>query len=153
GCIGAVVGAAGQAGGFVMAGIAMKAGPDLPTGVTPLLATIVRMGAATLGMQLIVCLQRRPLAMRAVVQNKKALLAAMIGVVCGPVLGVWMSMVGVANAQSTGVASALMATTPIFMLPVAIWFYRARVGLLGISGTVLAVVGVAVCILQRAPVT
>jgi len=34
------------------------------------------------------------------------------------------------------------------MLPVAMWFYKARVGALGILGTVLAVVGVAVCFLQ-----
>ena len=150
GCVGALVGALGQASGFVMAGIAMEKGADLPSGVDPLLATIVRMCAATIGMQLIVCLQGRPLAMSKIVRNKKALVAAMIGVVCGPVLGVWMSMVGAARAVNTGVASALMATTPIFMLPVAMWFYKARVGPLGILGTILAVAGVAICFLQAA---
>jgi drug/metabolite transporter (DMT)-like permease len=150
GCVGALVGALGQASGFVMAGIAMEKGADLPSGVDPLLATIVRMCAATIGMQLIVCLQGRPLAMTKIVRNKKALAAAMIGVVCGPVLGVWMSMVGAARAVNTGVASALMATTPIFMLPVAMWFYKARVGPLGILGTILAVAGVAICFLQAA---
>lgn len=150
GCVGALVGALGQASGFVMAGIAMEKGADLPSGVDPLLATIVRMCAATIGMQLIVCLQGRPLAMTKIVRNKKALVAAMIGVVCGPVLGVWMSMVGAARAVNTGVASALMATTPIFMLPVAMWFYKARVGPLGILGTLLAVAGVAICFLQAA---
>jgi drug/metabolite transporter (DMT)-like permease len=43
-----------------------------------------------------------------------------------------------------------MATTPIFMLPVAMWFYKARVGPLGILGTILAVAGVAICFLQAA---
>ena len=150
GCVGALVGALGQASGFVMAGLAMRPGPDLALGMHPLQATIVRIGAATVGMQLLVCLQRRPLALLKIVQNQKALLFAMTGVVCGPVLGVWLSMVGAANAQGTAVASALMATTPIFMLPVAIWFYRARVSFLGVVGTVLAVAGVAVCFLQRA---
>lgn len=148
GCVGALVGAFGQASGFVMAEVAMADGSDLPGGIDPLLATIVRMSAATIGMQVVVSLQRRPLAMVEIVKNKKALLAAWIGVFCGPVFGVWMSMVGAARAQDSGVASALMATTPIFMLPVAMWFYKARVGLLGIVGTVLAVVGVAVCFLQ-----
>lgn len=148
GCVGALVGALGQASGFVMAGAAMAPTADQPA-IDPLLATIVRMCAATVGMQVIVCLQGRPLAMTKIVRNKKALIAALIGVVCGPVAGVWMSMVGVANAQNTGVASALMATTPIFMLPVAVWFYRARVGALGIIGTVLAVAGVAVCFVCR----
>lgn len=150
GCVGALVGAFGQASGFVMAEIAMTEGPDLPSGMDPLLATIVRMCAATIGMQIIVCVQRRPFAMVKILRNKKALIAAWIGVVCGPVLGVWMSMVGAARSQDTGVASALMGTTPILMLPVAMWFYKARVGLLGMLGTLLAVGGVAVIFLQRA---
>ena len=150
GCVGALVGALGQASGFVMAEIAMTEGPDMPSGMDPLLATIVRMCAATVGMQVLVCLQRRPFAMVKILRNKKALTAAWIGVICGPVLGVWMSMVGAARSQDTGVASALMATTPILMLPVAMWFYRARVGVLSVIGTVLAVFGVAVCFLQQA---
>tara|TARA_R110002072_G_scaffold87129_9_gene196775 strand:+ start:24074 stop:25000 length:927 start_codon:yes stop_codon:yes gene_type:complete len=148
GCIGALVGALGQASGFVMAEVAMHQGPDLPAGIDPLLVTIVRMCAATIAMQLIVAVQRQPFAMVKILRNRKALIAAWIGVVCGPVLGVWMSMVGASRAQDTGVASALMATTPIWMLPVAIWFYKARVGMLGMFGTVLAVGGVAVCFLQ-----
>ena len=150
GCVGALIGALGQASGFVMAEVAMEQGPDLRAGIDPLLATIVRMCAATIGMQVIVSVQRRPFAMVKILRNRKALIAAWIGVVCGPVVGVWMSMVGAAHAQNTGVASALMATTPILMLPVAIWFYKPRVGLLGMLGTILAVFGVAVCFLQHA---
>lgn len=149
GCVGALVGALGQASGFVMAEIAMTEGPDMPSGMDPLLATIVRMCAATIGMQIIVCVQRRPFAMVKILRNRKALIAAWIGVACGPVLGVWMSMVGAARSQDSGVAAALMGTTPILMLPVAMLFYKARVGLLGILGTVLAVGGVAVIFLQR----
>lgn len=148
GCVGALIGALGQAGGFVMSRVAMAAGPDLPQGVDPLLATFVRMCAATLGMQLIVILQRRPLAMKEIIRHPKAHRAAWIGVVCGPVLGVWLSMVAAAKAESAGVASALMATTPIFMLPLSMWLYKARVGALGVLGTIMAVAGVAVCFLQ-----
>ena len=148
GCVGALVGAIGQAGGFVMSRIAMEPGPDLPLGVDPLQTTFVRMCAATVGMQVVVTLQRRPVAMRAIVQSPKAHRAAWIGVLCGPVLGVWLSMVAAAEARDAGVASALMATTPIFMLPVSMWLYQARVGASGIFGTFLAVAGVAVCFLQ-----
>jgi len=149
GCVGALVGAVGQASGFVMAEIAMTAGSDMPSGLDPLLTTIVRMCAALVCMQVVLSVQRRPLVMVNILRSKKALIAAGIGVICGPVLGVWMSMIGAARSQDSGVASALMATTPIMMLPVAVWFYRARVGALGIVGTVLAVLGVAVCFLQR----
>lgn len=145
GVLGALIGALGQASGFVMARAAMQPGPELPDGIDPLLATMVRMVAATLGMQAVVILQRRPLAMREIWRGKKALTTAMIGTLCGPVIGVWMSMVAGANARDAGVAAALMGTTPVFMLPVTVWLYRARVGPLGIAGTLLAVAGVAVC--------
>lgn len=148
GVFGALVGALGQSSGFVMAGIAMEAGPDLKEGIDPLLATIVRMVAATIGMQVIVILQRQPFAMSKVWRHKQAVAMAMLGVVCGPVLGVWMSMVGRRLADNPGVAAALMATTPVFMLPVSVWLYKARVGVLSVVGTLLAVGGVAVCFLQ-----
>lgn len=148
GCVGAVVGALGQAGGFVMVGVALQQEAGKPPAMDPLLATFVRMCAATIGMQVLVILQGRPLAMIKVVRHKKAHRAAWIGVVCGPVLGVWLSMVAAAKAPTTGVAAALIGTTPIFMLPVAMWLYKARVGALGILGTIMAVAGVAVCFLQ-----
>ena len=40
---------------------------------------------------------------------------------------------------------ALMGTTPVFMLPLAIWLYGARVTRAGVIGTLLTVAGVAVC--------
>lgn len=145
GVLGALVGAVGQAGGFVMARSAMSPGSDLAAGVDPLLATIVRMSAATLGMQLVVALQRRPFAMRRVWSTRRALWTALVGALCGPVLGVWMSMVAGAHARDAGVAAALMGTTPVFMLPVSVWLYRAKVSGLGVFGTLMAVAGVAVC--------
>ena len=78
--------------------------------------------------------------------------AAALGAVFGPIGGVWLSMVARTRAEETatvGVASALMATTPIFMMPVAFLVYRAPVGWLGAVGTLLAVGGVATCFLAR----
>ena len=56
-----------------------------------------------------------------------------------------LSMVAGAFARDAGIAAALMATTPVFMLPVSVWFYGARVSALGVVGTLLAGAGVAVC--------
>ncbi len=145
GCVGALVGATGQASGFVIARVAMAEGANAETAIDPILTTIVRMCAATIGMQIIVTLQRRSLAMTKVMRNRKALVATLIGVICGPVFGVWLSMVGASKSQSDGIASALMATTPVFMLPVSVWLYKARVGMTAIIGTLLAVAGVAIC--------
>lgn len=146
---GAVVGAIGQAGGAVLARAAMRAGPDLPDGVVPLQATCVRMLAAVFGLQLVLLVHRRPFAMRAVFGDHRALGPALLGAVFGPILGVWLSMMALRHAEHTGVAEALMATTPIFMIPVAVVVYRARVGWIGGIGTVLAVLGAAMLFLWR----
>jgi drug/metabolite transporter (DMT)-like permease len=150
GLLGALLGAAGQALGVVLARAAMAAGPDLPDGVDGLSATLVRMVAALCGLQLVACLQRQPLALRAVLRDRHALAAALVGAGFGPVLGVWLSMLATHHAADVGVAAALMATTPIFMMPVAAKVYGARIGTAGVVGTCLAVAGVAVLLVRPA---
>lgn len=143
---GALLGAFGQAGGFLLAGDGMAPGDDLPGGVNPLLATLVRMAAAVAGLQVVAFVQRRALAMRAVAGDRRALRAALLGALFGPILGVWLSMLARRHATDAGVAAALMATTPVFMMPVAAVLYRARIGVLGLIGTILAVAGAAVAV-------
>lgn len=148
---GALLGAAGQAGGFLLAGPGMAVGPDLPGGVDPLHATIVRMATGVVGLQVYLLLLRQPFALRAVLDRPLAIRAALLGALFGPIGGVWLSMVSRVHAQDAGVASALMATTPIFMMPVAWRLYGARIGWLGTVGTLLAVGGVVLCFLVREP--
>ena len=146
---GAVLGAFGQAGGVVLAKAGMASATGLPDGVDPLLATFVRMVAAAVGLQLVATLQRRPLAMLAVVRHRSALAGASVGMVFGPVLGVWLSMTA-AHLAPLGVAATLMATIPIFMMPVSKIAYGARIGVLGFLGTLLTVGGIALLLLAGA---
>jgi drug/metabolite transporter (DMT)-like permease len=150
GLAGALLGAIGQALGVVLAKRGMAPVADGGAGVDPLPATLVRMTAAALGLQLVAFADRRPLALAAVVRDRRALAGALLGTAFGPVLGVWLSMVAVRHAAQTGVAAALMATTPIFMMPVARIAYGARIGWLGMAGTVLVVAGAAQLVLGRA---
>ena len=149
GVLGALCGALGQAGGVVLARVAMAVGPDLPEGVVPLQATVVRMVTALVGLMLVSCWMRFPLAFVAVCRNRGALWAALVGAAFGPVAGVWLSMVATRYAANVGVAAALMATTPIFMMPVSAVVYGARIGRAGVAGTVLAVAGAIVLLLTR----
>jgi drug/metabolite transporter (DMT)-like permease len=149
GLAGAAAGALGQAAGFVLAGLAMEPGPDLPAGLDPLQATVVRMVTGVVGLQLVAFAQRQPFAMKVVFGHPLAIKAALIGALFGPVAGVWLSMVSRRHSEHAGMAAALMATTPIFMMPVAAWLYRARIGWLGVVGTLVAVGGAAVCWLAR----
>jgi drug/metabolite transporter (DMT)-like permease len=151
GVLGALLGALGQAGGFVLAGrgLAAAAG-EVPT--APIACTVVRMAAAVAVFQGIAALHRRPFALGVVLRDGAALRAAAVGACFGPVGGVWLSMVARAEAGAAGdagIASALMSTTPIFMMPVAAVLYRAPIGRLGVAGTLLAVVGAGVCLASR----
>jgi drug/metabolite transporter (DMT)-like permease len=148
GIAGALLGACGQAAGFVLAGYGMAASGGA-VAVDPLLATIVRMAAAAVVMQIVLTVHRRPLALRAVFGNGPALRGASLGALFGPIAGVWLSMLARQHAKDVGVASALMATTPVFMMPVAFALYGARIGRLGAIGTLVAVAGVAWCFLAR----
>ena len=151
GIAGARLGAVGQALGFVLAGFGMAADAPAPA-VAPLACTVVRMATAVVGLQCVLSLQAQPLALRRVFGDRVAMRAAMLGALFGPIGGVWLSMIARASAEAshrTGVVSALMATTPIFMMPLAWLLYRARVGWLGAVGTLLAVGGVAVCFVAR----
>ncbi|MFY9344338.1 MAG: DMT family transporter [Planctomycetota bacterium] len=149
GIAGALLGAVGQALGFVLAGYGMAAGERGEVAVDPLLASVVRMAVAVLGLQAVAAVHRQPFAVKAVFGHRTALRAAMVGAVFGPIGGVWLSMVARSRASDAGVASALIATTPVFMMPVAYLLYRARIGVLGVLGTLVAVAGVALCFVAR----
>jgi len=66
-----------------------------------------------------------------------------IGAVLGPVMGVWCSLVAV-DRTSAGVAFTLMSLTPLFMLPLAVWFEGERLSWRAAVGAVMAVIGVAI---------
>jgi len=68
------------------------------------------------------------------------------GAVTGPFLGVTLSLVALANAP-VGIASTLMALTPVFLLPLSRLLFRESIGPRSIAGTLLAVGGVAVLFL------
>jgi drug/metabolite transporter (DMT)-like permease len=63
--------------------------------------------------------------------------------VVGPVLGVTLSLVAL-SASRVGVASTLMALTPVFLLPLSWLVFRERMTWRSVVGTALAVGGVAV---------
>ena len=71
-----------------------------------------------------------------------ALLLVLLGTMAGPVLGVWLSMVGVEETDA-GVAATLMSMSPVFILPFAVWVEKERLSWRAILGALVAVGGVA----------
>ena len=64
----------------------------------------------------------------------------------GPFLGVWLSMIAVQSSR-IGIASTLMAMTPVLSLPLVRIVFKERVTPRAVLGTLVAMVGVATMIL------
>ena len=65
----------------------------------------------------------------------------LLGTICGPVVGVWLSMVAVKETD-TGIAATLMAMSPVFILPFAVWIEKERLSWRAVIGAGVAVIGV-----------
>ena len=68
------------------------------------------------------------------------------GAFIGPFLGVWMSMLAIQMAR-IGIASTLMAMTPVLSLPLVRIIFREQVSGRAVLGTLIAIVGVVLMIL------
>lgn len=131
----AILAAAGQAIGLVLA----KAG--MGDSIAPLPATLIRMVAAAVAVWILALFGNDLKNIASVFKNRKALLFTMGGAVCGPFMGVWMSLTAV-KYTATGIASAIMSITPILVIPLIVIFYKEKVSLRAVLGAVLAVAGV-----------
>ncbi len=137
-----VLGALGQASGLVLAKFAFEAGS-----INGFVATFVRLLAAVVIIFPLALLFRRyknPI--KVYTKDTKALWATLVGTILGPVLGITGSLIAIANAQ-IGIASTLMSTMPIIMLPIVRYYYKEKLGWRAIVGALIAVVGVAILFL------
>ena len=78
--------------------------------------------------------------------EKSALKYIIIGSVIGPFLGITFSLIAVSNTY-VGIASTLMATVPIVMLPIVILFYKEKLSTISIIGAFVAIIGIAILFL------
>ena len=135
-----VGGALGQALGLVMA----KQG--LVGDFSPLSATLIRMAVAMSVIWLLTLVRGRVGATWRALEDGRARLLLAGGALTGPTLGVWLSMFAVQNAP-VGIASTLMALSPILMIPLAHWIFHERSSRRSIAGTVVALAGAAIIFL------
>jgi drug/metabolite transporter (DMT)-like permease len=68
------------------------------------------------------------------------------GVIFGPFLGVWLSLVAVQHTY-VGIASTLMALPPIILIPLSHWVLKEKITLGAVIGTIIAIAGVAILFL------
>jgi drug/metabolite transporter (DMT)-like permease len=135
------------AGGMVLAKMGMRAGPGGGVGAMP--ATLVRVVAGTVVAWVAVPLLGRTGATMRALRHARAMAIIIAGTVVGPVIGIWLSMEAIKRTAETGVAAALMGTSPIMMIPIVHLAYAERPTLRTLLGTVAAVGGVAVLMLRQ----
>lgn len=78
--------------------------------------------------------------------DKMAFKLIIWGGILGPFLGITASLIAISNTN-VGIASTLMATVPILMLPISKFYYKEKLSLFSIWGTILSVFGIGVIFL------
>lgn len=134
----------GQAAGLVLSKQGM-----LYTGtpIEPMEASYIRILVAMVVIWTISALRGNLLETIKATRNFKAVGMMLGGAVCGPFLGVWMSLVGV-KYIAAGIAATLNSTTPIWMLPLVRIVHKEHLNSRIILGTIITVGGIALLMLQ-----
>jgi len=131
----ALGGAAGQAVGLVLSKYGMG-------GYDPFAATQIRIIAGIMGFTILVFLMKRWFAVRDASANPRAMGLMLLGATFGPFLGVSFSLLAVQHT-ATGIASTIMAITPILIIPPTLIFFKQKVNWQEIAGAIISVCGVA----------
>jgi drug/metabolite transporter (DMT)-like permease len=134
----AIGGAIGQAGGLVLA----KKG--LADNFPSISGVVIRMVTAMVFIWIITFFMGQVKeTFRKALNNSKLIMRIASGTVVGPFLGVWLSQIAVQRSY-VGIASTLMAMTPIVILPISRFYYKEKISYRAVIGTVIALVGVAI---------
>jgi drug/metabolite transporter (DMT)-like permease len=133
----------GQAAGSLMSRTAMA------EHVTALDAALVRLPAGVVGILILAALSRRLVGYTRVLRRPGVMGAVAGSAAIGTYLGIWLSQFAIGHAESTAVASTLLATSPIFALPLGKWLNADRISPRAIGGTVVACAGLILLTLGR----
>lgn len=137
------LGALGQAVGLLFAKNAFLLGE-----INEFAATFVRILSSVIMLfpfMIVLRKYKNPVALY--MKDRPALYLTIAGSIIGPFLGITFSLIAISNTE-IGIASTLMSTTPILMLPMVRIYYKEKISAAGIIGTFIAVCGVAILFLR-----
>ncbi|MBU2651261.1 MAG: DMT family transporter [Bacteroidetes bacterium] len=136
----ALAGTVGQAIGLVLSKYGMQQ-------YDAFAATQIRVLTGMVGFAIIIAMLRRWNLVSTALKNKPGMTGIAIGSVFGPFLGVSFSLIAVKFA-STGVASTIMATVPIMLIPPSVILFKQKLSPIEIIGAFISVGGVALLFLK-----
>ena len=116
--------------------------PALMTQMLPFASTMIRALIGALGFLCLMALHRGLPQLRLAVQDRVGMRYALIMTLFGPVLGVSLSLMAV-QYTGAGIASTLMALTPVFILFPYAFIYKQRIQFREVLGVVVSMTGVA----------
>ena len=138
----------GQGVGLVLSKVGMNhyeqsipVGEELVAELVPFASTMIRAITGFVGFFLVMIFQKKHSTMSVVLRNRKGMNAAVWATFAGPFIGVSLSLMAVQYTEA-GIASTLMALTPIFILWPSSFFFGQKVTTKEIAGAVISVVGV-----------
>ena len=140
----ALVSAMGQGFGAVLSKKGMYAGVSVA--MNPLSAALIRMLLTGLFVWACALFAGKLPSLRKAVKDKEGIKFTAAGALVGPFIGMTLSMVALANAD-TGIAQTLMSLMPVIIIPVIWIIYRDRTSWRGMLGALIAVIGVAILFL------
>jgi len=141
GVLAGLLGALGQAGGYVLSKIALRSGLD------PLSATMVRVTSACAAIWLLATFEGATVRTLATLQDRRGAAFMLAGAVCGPFLGVTLSLAAL-HWIPTGIAASITAIYPIFTILLAARFHGEALTWRIVGGAIVAVAGVVVLFLR-----
>ncbi len=136
-----LLGALGQAAGYVLSKSAMRSGLD------PISATVIRVFAAIVGVWVMAAIERTTRESLATLRDRGAAGFMVGGAILGPFLGVTLSLAALRFIDA-GVAASITAFYPVLTMLIASRFHGERITLRFLSGALVAVGGVVVLFLR-----
>lgn len=122
-------------------GAVLSRGAIADTQINPLWAALLRLSAATL-ILLLWSLSRQQINFRlSSLQNPRIIGGTVFAAFFGTYLGIWLQQTAI-KFTSVGIASTLLQTSPIFVIPFAIWMGE-KVSVRAIVGVFISIGGIA----------
>ena len=120
---------------------AMLAEAGVPEWLVPFSANFYRCIAGIIGFSCLLWFRNGMAPLREAIHDKKGLSVATATTIFGPFVGVGFSLMAV-QYTAAGIASTLMAMTPIIILLPSYWLFHEKITWRAILGAVISVVGV-----------
>lgn len=138
----------GQGIGLVLSKVGMNhyemsipAGEAMVADLMPFASTFIRAVTGAIGFLCVMGVQKQFHTLATSVRDRKGMNAALWATITGPFIGVSLSLMAVQYTEA-GIASTLMALTPVFIIWPSYFFFKQNVTFKEIVGACISVVGV-----------